>query len=76
MSSLARTALNPRSAAVAELFDALEGLMVAYHALPEHERAQQWSADADRITGDVGRHLSTARTRISSTFVPRTSTPS
>ncbi len=63
---------DARSAAIAELFNALEALMVAYHALPEGHRREQWSADADRITGDVARHLSTARARISSTFSPRT----
>ena len=67
------TGVNPdtRSAAIAELFNALESLMVAYHALPDGHRLEQWSVDADRITGDVARHLSTARARISSTFSPR-----
>ena len=57
-----------RSAAVAELFDALEGLLIAYQALPEEDRARRWSGDADRITGEVARHLCTARTRLARTY--------
>ena len=59
-----RTSHDARSAAVAELFDALEGLLIAYHALPDGERTQRWSGDADRITGEVARHLCTARSRL------------
>jgi hypothetical protein len=54
-----------RAAAIADLFDALEGIMIHYGALPEHERAARWAADADRITGEVARHLHAARLRIS-----------
>ncbi len=56
-----------RSAAVAELFGALEGLLIAYQALPDADRAERWSGDADRITGEVARHLCTARTRLART---------
>jgi hypothetical protein len=66
------TSLNPaaaaRYAAVAELFEALNGLMVVYESLPEPERSQRWADDAERITGQVGLHLSAARARISPTF--------
>jgi hypothetical protein len=61
-------AQQARSAAVAELFDALEGLLIAYQALPDDERAQRWSGDADRITGEVARHLCTARTRLARSY--------
>jgi hypothetical protein len=57
-----------RSAAVAELFDALEGLLIAYQALPDEDRAQRWAGDADRITGEVARHLCTARTRLARSY--------
>ena len=61
--------LNARSAAVGDLFSAIETLMITYQALPEVERNQQWSIDAERITGEIGRHLSVARVRLSSSFV-------
>jgi hypothetical protein len=57
-----------RSSAVAELFDALEGLLIAYQALPDEDRAQRWAGDADRITGEVARHLCTARTRLARSY--------
>ncbi|MFC4943170.1 hypothetical protein [Pseudonocardia sp. GCM10023141] len=63
-----------RSAAVSDLFDAVEALMIRYQALPDAERHQLWSADAERITGEVGRHLSVARARLSSSFVPTPAT--
>jgi hypothetical protein len=59
----ARTAA--RSAAIADLFAALEDLMIHYRTLPEAERPSHWSADADRITGEIARHLHAARHRIS-----------
>jgi hypothetical protein len=59
-----------RSAAIAELFGALEELMTVYQAMSDGDRAQQWSVDADRITGEIARRLSTARARISSRFAP------
>src|SRR3954452_19364864 len=62
---------SSRSAAVGELFAALEGLMISYHALPEGEREQRWATDAELITGAVALHLSTARTRISTRGLPR-----
>ncbi len=74
MSSPARSASNARTAAVADLFDALEGLLISYQALPDEARAQRWSGDADRITGEIARHLGTARTRLASTFAPATDT--
>jgi hypothetical protein len=61
----APTRTGVRSAAVADLFGALEDLMIHYGTLPEDERAARWSADADRITGEIARHLHSARRRIS-----------
>jgi hypothetical protein len=59
-----------RSAAIADLFDALEGLMIHYGALPDAERAARRAADADRITGEVARHLEVARRRIAASARP------
>jgi hypothetical protein len=39
--------------------------MIHYAALPSGERSVRWSADADRITGDIARHLRGARHRVS-----------
>ena len=54
-----------RYAAVAALFAALEELTDDYRSLPDSEHVQRWSEDADRITGEVARHLAVARARIS-----------
>jgi hypothetical protein len=55
----------PRYAAIAALFTALETLISDYQSAPEHERVQRWSDDAERITGEVARHLAIARARLS-----------
>jgi hypothetical protein len=65
MSTEASSRTAARAAAIADLFDALEALMIHYAALPEGERSVRWSADADRITGGIARHLHGARHRIS-----------
>ena len=65
MSTQAPTRTAARSAAIADLLDALEGLMIHYGGLPEDEREARRSADADRITGEIARHLHTARRRLS-----------
>ncbi len=54
-----------RYAAVAALFAALEQLMDDYRSLPDSEHVRVWSEDADRIIGEVERHLAMARARIS-----------
>jgi hypothetical protein len=54
-----------RSAAISDLFAALDALMIHYGTLPEAERQSYWSADADRITGEIARQLHAARHRIS-----------
>jgi hypothetical protein len=56
---------TPRYAAIAALFTALETMISDYRSAPEHERVQRWSDDADRITGEVARHLAIARARLS-----------
>jgi hypothetical protein len=53
-----------RHAAVAELFDALEALLILYKSVPEADRVEEWSAQAERITGELGRHLHAARSRL------------
>jgi hypothetical protein len=50
--------------AVADLFTALDELMSNYRSSPEGERVKRWSDDAERITGEVARHLAVARARI------------
>jgi hypothetical protein len=59
------TGTTVRHDAIAELFEALEALMFVYQSPPEAERVECWSADAERITGEVARHLSAARGRVS-----------
>jgi hypothetical protein len=54
-----------RYVTIAALFAALEELMSDYQSSPEGERVQRWSEDAERITGEVARHLAIARARIS-----------
>jgi hypothetical protein len=61
---------SSRSAAVGDLFAALEGLLISYQALPDDERETRWDAEAERITGAVALHLSTARGRIAVRSVP------
>ncbi|MCW0214510.1 MAG: hypothetical protein OJJ54_14215 [Pseudonocardia sp.] len=60
-----------RSAAIADLLDALEGVVGSYRDLPERERARRCSAEAERITGELALLLSTTRSRLSSTFERR-----
>jgi hypothetical protein len=55
-----------RYVAIAALFTALEKLISDYKSSPEDQRVQRWSEDAERITGEVARHLAIARARISS----------
>jgi hypothetical protein len=54
-----------RYVAIAAFFTALEELMSDYRSSPQDERVQRWSEDAERITGEVARHLAIARARIS-----------
>ncbi len=68
MTSPAPRTPDSRSAAIGDLFSALEALMISYQALPEAERARQCATDADRITGEVAWYLNAARARISATF--------
>lgn len=53
-----------RHAAVAELLDALEAMLIRYRSVPEADRVDAWSAQAERITGELGRHLHAARSRL------------
>ncbi|GAA3101108.1 hypothetical protein GCM10010464_75610 [Pseudonocardia yunnanensis] len=58
-----------RYVAIADLFAALDELMSNYQSSSEDERMKRWSDDAERITGEVARHLAVARVRIAA--VPR-----
>lgn len=53
-----------RHAVVAELLDALEALLILYRSVPEADRVAQWSAQAERITAELGCHLQVARGRL------------
>ncbi len=66
---------SSRSAAVGDLFAALEGLLISYQTLPDGEREARWHAEAERITGAVALHLSTARSRIAARSGPAVSRP-
>jgi hypothetical protein len=63
-----------RHEAVAELFAALQTLMVDYQSPSEAGQVQSWNEDAERITGEVARHLCAARTRISQRPTPGVAT--
>ena len=54
-----------RYAAVTALFTALQELMDDYRSPPDSEHLTRWSEDAERITGEIARHLAIARARIS-----------
>src|SRR6185312_630568 len=54
-----------RYAAVTALFTALQELMDDYRSPPDSEHLTRWSGDAERITGEIARHLAIARARIS-----------
>ena len=68
MTTLVDPGAAARHAAVTELFEALHGLMTVYESVPEDQQPARWAADAERITGQVGRHLAAARGRLSTTF--------
>lgn len=53
-----------RADAITALLRSLEDLVAEYARLPLDERADSLDRDADRITGEVGRQLHVARTRL------------
>ena len=59
-----------RAATITDLFAALDDLMLAYQLLPETQRQDSCANDADRITGEISRHLAAARARLSPSFDP------
>jgi hypothetical protein len=56
--------VTSRYAAIAAMFTALGSLIDNYQAIPDHERPERWSRDAERITGEVARQLAIARMRL------------
>jgi hypothetical protein len=64
-----------RSRAIESLFVALEDVMTRYQQLPDDDRARTWDRDADRITGELARHLSAARSKLSSCPTPASAAP-
>lgn len=64
--------VTSRYAAVAALFAALDALIDDYKATPDHERAERWSRDAERIIGEVTRQADMARARLAAIPAPRT----
>jgi hypothetical protein len=65
---------TPRSRAIGDLFTALEDLMISYNALPATERAERWTTDADKITGEIARQLASTRRRLAANPVLRPAT--
>ena len=64
------TPAEARTAAVEELFVALDAVMQSYRSLPDHEREGRLSSDAVLITGEIARQLAVARSRISADRPP------
>jgi hypothetical protein len=64
--------LSPRAAAIADLLSSLEVVLISCQIVPEPHREFSWDADAERITGEVARHLATARGRLSRSYHPST----
>jgi|KBSSwiStaDraftv2_1062776.scaffolds.fasta_scaffold5982314_1 hypothetical protein len=63
---------STRAAAIADLLSSLEVVLISCQVLPDADRESAWHADADRITGEVARHLATARARLSPSYKPST----
>ena len=59
-----------RTAAVEELFVALDAVMHCYRSLPGDERDERMSADAVLMTGEIARQLAVARARVSADRPP------
>lgn len=53
-----------RAAVIQDLLENLEELLVANLVIPDVEQPQRWSTDAEKITGHLGRMLSSARARL------------
>ena len=64
------TLSSVRAAAIADLLSSLEAVLVSCQIVPDVDREAAWDAEADRITGEVARHLATARARLSPSFNP------
>jgi hypothetical protein len=62
--------VTSRYAAVAALFAALSALIDDYQATPDHEHAERWSRDAERIIGEVARQADMARARLAAAIPP------
>lgn len=59
-----------RTAAIEELFVAIEAVIAAYRSLPDAERDDRMSTDAALITGEIARRLAVVRARISADSTP------
>jgi len=64
MNSHRPTTAEARTAAVEELFTALDAVMHSYRALPPGERDERMGTDALLITGEIARRLAVARSRL------------
>lgn len=53
-----------RAAVIRDLLENLEELLVASLVIPAVEQPQRWSTDAEKITGQLSRMLSSARARL------------
>jgi hypothetical protein len=70
MSTRHPTTAEVRTAAVEDLFIALDAVMHSYRSLPSSERGERMGADALLITGEIARRLAVARSRLSAGQTP------
>ena len=66
------TVSSARAAAISDLLASLEVVLISCQVVPDADREASWNADAERITGEVARHLATARGRLSRSYHPST----
>jgi hypothetical protein len=62
------TGTQSRHAAIADLLDGLEEIVVFYRSIPAGDQVQRWSDDAELVTGDLARQLSKARKKLFATI--------
>lgn len=63
-----QTPSEPRAAAIADLFAALDTLLRTYRSVPDDERDERLAADANLITGEIARRLAVTRAAMSRSY--------
>lgn len=53
-----------RATVIQDLLDGMEDLLLTNFVIPDDQRWRRWSCDAEKITGQLGRMLGTARDRL------------